>query len=192
MPITKIFLTAILILTSSIAVFSQTEIEPEQLYKNEIGIDIANVLTFLERDEQSYLINYKRHFRNNTALRLGFNFDVSTDNSKGKYFDGKLGYEAYLVKNKWQLIGGFDGSFSYKKGNFQSNYINIIGLSPLVGVRYNFSKHFSIATECKLNILYYMYRNPESFDANANRNEFDINIGSVGMLIISYHFNLKK
>jgi hypothetical protein len=192
MPIKNIFLTATLIILSSVAVFSQAEIQSKKLYKNEIGIDVANILTFLERNTQSYLINYKRHFQNNTALRLGFNFDISSDNDKGNYFDGKLGYEAYLIKNKWQVIGGFDGSYSYDKANYQSNYINVIGFSPLIGVKYHLSKHFSIATECKLNFLYNMYSDPESFDPEANREEWDINIGAVGMLIVSYHFNLKK
>jgi hypothetical protein len=188
----RLLTTAILIFLFCIAVFSQTENQDNLYFKNELGIDVANVLTFLERDNQSYLINYKRHFKNNTAIRVGFNLDISTNNDKGKYFDSKLGYEAYLVKDKWQIIGGIDASYSYDGGNFQPNDLTILGLSPLVGVKYHVSKHFSIATECKLNFLYSMYRNSESFDPNANRDEFDVNIGTVGMIIISYHFNLKK
>ena len=192
MLIKKLSITAILIFIKCIAVFSQSEKTSEHLYKNEIGIDVANVLTFLQRDNQSYLFNYKRHFFNNTALRFGLNFDLSTDNDKGKYYDTKIGYESYLNKNKWLLIGGIDFSYSYDKGNFQPNYISRLGLSPIVGVRYYVSEYFSISTECNLNFFYYMHRNPESFDSNANREEFDINLGAVGMIIISYHFNLKK
>jgi hypothetical protein len=39
-----------------------------------------------------------------------------------------------------------------------------------------------------LNLCYTRYRNPASFDPSDNADAFDVNIGSVGMLIVSYHF----
>jgi hypothetical protein len=187
----KNFISVILIFVISVTVYSQELIQKNLYFKNEIGIDIANVLTFLKKDNNSYLINYKRHFNNNSAIRLGFNLDISTNYDKGKYFDTKFGFEKYLVKDDWYIIGGIDASYSYNSGNFQSNYLIISGLSPLVGVKYHISKYFSITTECKLNFFYYNYRDSESFIPNNKHDEFDINIGSVGMIIINYHFNLK-
>lgn len=159
-------------------------------YKNEIGIDIANILTFLSKKNESYLINYKRHLSEKHILRSGLNLDWSTAKDGYKGISVRIGYErGYpIISNYWKLHFGADASFSYRANNFQPNKAIRYGLHPLIGFSYFPVKRFSISTEISLNFFYTDYRNPSSFDHSDNENVFDINIGSVGMLVIHYHF----
>ena len=157
-------------------------------YKNELGIDIANILTFLKRNPQSYLINYKHYFNSKNALRGGLNLDVSSVKEDGLYACMRIGYEFGKQNEKWRLFYGSDVSFLYSKYNLQPNNFYRLGLEPLIGAKYYISKHFSISSEIKLNFYYNVYRNPDSFDPKANTEGSQIAVGSVGMMLVNYHF----
>jgi hypothetical protein len=167
---------------------SFNKVDSLTIYKNEIGIDIANIITFLKKNNQSYLINYKYYFTNKSAFRGGLNLDWSTLNSLGKYVNTRIGYEYIKQKDNWGLYYGADFSYMYSKNNLQSIKTNKIGIEPLIGVKYFFSKHFSISTEAKINFYNYFFRDPYSFDPSSNQNDYRIVIGSVGMLLLNYHF----
>jgi hypothetical protein len=185
----KFIITAI-VLSQTIAVIAQSSSVPSDIYKNEIGIDIANILTFLSKKNESYLINYKRHFSEKHTLRSGLNLDWSTAEDGYRGMGIRMGYErgSPIVSNYWKLHFGIDVSFSYRANNFQPNKAIRYGAHPLIGFSYFPVKRFSISTEMSINFFYTDYRNPGSFDPSDNQNVFDINIGSVGMLVIGYHF----
>lgn len=157
-------------------------------YRNDLGIDFANVMTFLKRNTQSYLINYRYRFSDNMALRFGLNLDVSNQKDKGRYTDAMVGVERRKCKESWSFYYGLDFSYSYWKSNAQVSNISRYGISPLIGVRYYFSRNFSLSTEAKLNYFYDFYSKPDSFDPNYQRETYQLNIGSVGMVIFAYHF----
>jgi hypothetical protein len=171
-------------------VIAQNSPVPASEYKNEIGIDVANILTFLSKKNESYLINYKRHFSEKHVLRSGLNLDWSTAKDGYKGGSVRMGYERGLpiVSNHWKLHFGADASFSYRANNFQPNKAIRYGVHPLIGFSYFPVKRFSISTEMSLNFFYTDHRNPSSFDPSDNDNTFDVNVGSVGMLVIHYHF----
>lgn len=157
--------------------------------RHELGIDVANALTFIKRNTQSYLLNYRWHFRDRISLRTGLNFDVGDGNSEGIYPDIKLGIQRNNRENHWNLYYGTDFTFSYYKSNAVSTRNTRFGVSPLVGVQYYFNKRVSFSTEGSLNFNFYRVRTPDSFDPAANYKYYRIYIGSVGMVLLSYHFN---
>jgi hypothetical protein len=158
------------------------------VYKNELGIDLANIMTFLKRNPQSYLVNYKYYLNSKNALRSGLNLDLSSIKENGYYIGARLGYEFGKQSERWRLFYGSDLSFFYSKNNLQPNRNFRLGLEPLIGTKYYYSRHFSVSTEIKINIHYFIYRNPSSFDPTANTEEYQISIGSVGMILLNYHF----
>jgi len=162
--------------------------------KNEIGIDVANILTFLSKRDESCLLNYKRHITENHTFRLGLNVEYDTDDDGLTSIGGRMGYEyEYPITNKrWQLNLGADIPFSFYKVNSVSNKEWAYGITPLIGVTYYICHNFSISSEIGLKMTMEHFRNPESFDKSANTDSFHIKIGSVGMIVVSYHFNLKK
>jgi hypothetical protein len=165
---------------------AQTELT---FMKHEIGIDVANALTFIKRNTQSYLLNYRHHFNEKSALRTGLNFDIGDGNSEGIYPDIKLGFQRSAREKHWNFYYGADLTFSYFKSNAVTTRSTRYGVSPLIGVQYFFHSRLSLSTEGSLNFNYHKVRTPDSFDPAANYNYYRIFIGSVGMVLISYHFN---
>lgn len=160
------------------------------VYKNTIGIDVANIIPFFAKKNESYLINYKRLLSPKNVLRTGLNVEWSTSKDGYKGVGIKIGYErAYqIVSRHWRLHWGMDASFRYLASNFQPNKSFRYGISPIVGFSYFPVRRFSISTEVGVNFFYTDFRNPDSYDPRDNANVWDINVGSVGMLVISYHF----
>ncbi|MDR3093698.1 MAG: hypothetical protein LBU62_03510 [Bacteroidales bacterium] len=118
------------------------------------------------------------------------NLDWSTSQDGHKTIGVKSGYERGfpIVSDHWKLHYGLDASFLYQTNNFQSNKKLRYGLSPIIGFSYFPVRRFSISTEMGINFFYTDYRKPASFDPEDSKNVWDINIGSVGMLVVSYHF----
>jgi hypothetical protein len=159
--------------------------------KNEIGIDVANIITVLSKKPESFLLNYKRHLTEKNAVRCGFDIEWSTSDDGYKGLRNKIGYErnrAVMRNWKWQFSYGTDVSFLYRANNFQSNKTVKGGIHPFIGFAHYFVKQFSIATELNLNFFVSKKIKPNSYDANENKTVFDMSIGSVGMLLICYHF----
>ncbi len=156
--------------------------------KNEIGVDVANILTFLNRNSQSYLLNYKRYINSKLGLRLGLNLNISSFKVDGNNFDTRLGIEYGKQLEKFRIFCGSDISYQLNKTNFQQKYFYRIGAEPLVGGKFYVNKYFSISTEAKLNFYYIHYTDPTSFDKDANGGNTIIFIGSIGMILLNYHF----
>jgi len=162
--------------------------DSSRVYRNEIGIDITNFLTFIQQNNQSLLVNYKRYFPNQSGLRSGITLDIASVQGDNINLAARVGYELGRQMNHWRLFYGFDAAGAYVKSNIQPNYNYNFGVEPLIGGKYYFSKNFSVSSEVKLNFLWYFYRNPTSFDPTANFNSHEVNIGSVGMLVFNFHF----
>jgi hypothetical protein len=158
------------------------------LKKHEAGIDIANALTFIKRNTQSYLLNYRYHLNEKTALRAGLNLDISNGESEGTYPDIRVGVQKNKRSKSWVLYYGADLSYSYFKSNAVPNTTSRWGLSPLLGVQYFLNQRISLSTEASLNYYHFFVTNTNSFDPLKHRNYYRIVIGSVGMAVISYHF----
>ena len=156
--------------------------------KHEAGIDIANALTFIKRNTQSYLLNYRYNINTKTALRAGLNLDISNGESEGTYPDIKLGIQNNTRSKSWVLYYGLDFSYSYFKSNAVPTITSRWGASPLIGVQYFFNGRISISTEASLNYYHYFVTNTNTFDPVKHKNYYRIVIGSVGMVLIAYHF----
>lgn len=179
-------LTCIIFLSISIQGFSQHV--DGQYKRHEVGIDIANALTFIKRNTQSYLLNYRYNINSKTALRAGLNFDISNGESEGTYPDVKLGIQRDIRSKSWVLYYGLDLSYSYFKSNAVTTTTTRLGASPLLGVQYFFNNRISISTEASLNYYHFFVTNKDSFDPVKHRDYYRIVIGSVGMVVISYSF----
>jgi hypothetical protein len=176
---------------ASIAVVAQERTSvPADSFRNELGIDMANVLTFLSKKSESYLVNYKRHLRGQHVLRSGLNFEWSTSNDGYKGIGLRLGYERQhpIANEHWRLHWGADASYSYRSNNFQPNRTMRGGLHPLIGFSFLPVPQFAIGTEVCLNLFYTDRYNPDSFDPEDNKPFFDTDLSSVGMVIITCRF----
>jgi hypothetical protein len=158
--------------------------------KNEIGIDVANIITVLTKKPESFLLNYKRYLNEKSAVRIGLDVEWSTSDDGYKGLKNKIGYEwdRAIINWKWQFRYGTDISFLYRANNFQSNKTIRGGIHPFIGFAHYFVKQFSIATELNLNFFWSRKMKSNSFDAGENKTVFDMSVGSVGMLLVCYHF----
>ena len=157
--------------------------------KHELGIDITNTLTFLKKNSQSYLLNYRQFISNyKYAIRAGLNFDVSTGLSEGYYPDVRLGIQKNKYDKKWNMYYGIDASVAYYKSNAVPTTTTRLGLTPLVGVQYYFNNRVSFSTEAAMIFEHYITHTKNSFDPNNNTRYTRIHVGYIGMFLISYHF----
>jgi len=178
-------MTTILLFCSIVAVAQNAN-----HYKNSLGVDVANILTFLSKKRESCLINYKHHCTEYYALRSGLNLDWSTAMDGYKSIGIRLGYErnTQMVAQHWKLHYGADALVSYLKRNYMPNTYFRCGISPLIGFSFFPVTQFSLSTEAGINFFYTDYCNPQSNVPQDNENTLDVNIGYVGMLIVGYHF----
>jgi len=157
--------------------------------KNEIGIDIANALTFIKRNNQSYLVNYWYSPNKRTSYRFGLNLDVGTGESDGNYPSVRVGIQKNRRNNNCNFYYGLDFSYAYFKANAQPSDLTRIGISPIIGVEYCFNKNFAISTEASLNYYLFKETNSDTFNPIKEQNYYRLTIGSVGMVVIKYRFN---
>ncbi|MDR2286040.1 MAG: hypothetical protein LBE04_00980 [Prevotellaceae bacterium] len=185
----KIYSIAVFVFFS-INLIAQNNTSDANFYKNEIGIDISNIITVLTKKPESYLLNYKRYFNQKRAIRCGLDIEWSTSNDGYKGLRNKAGYEwdRTIGNWKWQFSYGTDISFLYRANNFQANKTIRGGIHPFIGFAHYFVKQFSIATEVNLNFFCSRRIKPDSLDPEDNKTSFEMNVGSVGMLLICYHF----
>ena len=152
------------------------------------GIDIVNTLTFLKKNEESYLLNFRYHLNPAYTLRAGLNIDLSKGESLGLYPDLKLGIQKNNHLKKWNWYYGADFSYSYFKSSSNPVETTRIGGSCLLGVEYFFNRRISIVTEQSLNFHQFFQYNPDTFELNKSKSYNRLFVGSVGMLIIFFHF----
>ena len=149
--------------------------------KNIIGVDLyflLSQLSLLNHEsnyfESPYLINYKRKFNNN-AIRFNiggliFNtFDGSIESGNNKHFDDELnigiGYERYsYINKKWAYFYGVDAIRYYSRNGYNNTNGSYhdestlkkysYGISPLLGLIYQFNSRLSISSETSCDITY--------------------------------------
>jgi hypothetical protein len=157
--------------------------------RHEIGIDITNTLTFLKKNYQSYLLNYRYFFKDKKyALRAGLNLDISNGVSDGKYPSAKLGIQKNKFDKKWNMYYGADFSYFYYKSNAVPTSTTRYGFTPMAGVQFYTKNRLSVSSEIGLNFHHFVLRSKNSFDPVDNTSYTQINIGYVGMFLVSYHF----
>jgi hypothetical protein len=183
----KFFLMALLCLAALVG-HAQNTAAPLKVRKHEAGIDVANALTFIKRNPQSYLLNYRYNFTPKTAFRAGLNLDISNGESEGIYPDIRMGIQRNRRSKSWVLYYGADLSYAYYKSNAVTTTTTRIGLSGLMGVQYFFNERISLSTEASLNYQHFFVTNKNTFDPVKHRNYYRLVIGSVGMVLLSYHF----
>ncbi len=154
-----------------------------------MGIDITNTLTFLKKNSNSYLLNYRRFIsKGRYALRAGMNLDISSGQSDGYYPDIKLGIQKNRYDKKWNTYFGIDASYSLYKSNAVPTTTNRYGLTPFVGVQYYFNNRLSFSTEAAMIFERFYIRTKNSFDPNDHTSYTRIHVGYVGLFLVSYHF----
>jgi hypothetical protein len=177
----------ILLLLTTQTCFSQSDTLLNK--RHELGVDITNTLTFLKKNSQSYLLNYRYFFlQNRFAARAGLNLDISNGESDGYYPDIKMGIQKNTFDNKWMTYYGIDLSFSYFKSNATPISTKRFGITPFVGVGYFINKRVSFSTEAGINFNKYFLHSKNSFDPVDKTSYSRINIGYIGMFVAGYHF----
>jgi hypothetical protein len=160
----------------------------DEFLRSEIGIDVANALTFLKRNNQSYLLNFNYYLNRKVSARAGLNLDIGSDDADGVYPSVRLGVQNNNRTEHWNLYYGIDFSYSYSKANAQPKVLTRWGVGPLIGVEYFYHKRLSVATEASLNYYHFKEKDLDTFDPIKERTYYRLLIGSVGMASIKYHF----
>jgi hypothetical protein len=155
--------------------------------KHSVGIDFANVITFLKRNNQSYLANYWYNINNQYSIRGALNFDIGTSDADGIYPSLKVGVQKNSRHVKWNYFYGADLSYTYYKGNTIPISNTRYGISSFIGVEYFLSDRFSLNTEISLNCYYTQEKNNSTFSTDNERNYYRAVIGSVGMIILKFN-----
>ena len=179
-------MTVALMATSHVLYSQQTDSTLKSKFSS--GIDIVNTLTFLKKNQESYLFNFRYRVNENYTLRAGLNLDMSGGESLGYYPDVKLGIQRNNHLKKWSWYYGADISYSYFKSTSSSIETTRLGGSCLLGVEYLFNRRISIVTEQSLNFHQFYQFNPETFDVKKSTSYNRLFLGSVGMLIVFFHF----
>lgn len=157
--------------------------------KHQLGIDITNTLTFLKKNNQSYLLNYKYYFNKyRFAVRAGLNLELSTGESEGYYPDIRIGIQKNKFDENWNKYFGVDLSYSYFKSNTVDITTQRFGITPLIGVEHYFNKRISFSTEAAINFNYFLINYLNTFEPIKTKSYSNVNIGYIGMFVISYHF----
>lgn len=180
--------TIIFLLLTCTGTCSMAQSADSGFRKHEFGIDITNTLSFLKKNTQSYLLNYRYSISRNVAFRAAANFDVSNNVAEGYYPDFKVGIQKSFIDEKWKPYCGIDVSYSYFKSNATSIVTQRAGISPVIGVQYFFTKRISASTEASLNFYKFRTTNKNSFDPDKTTSYNRVYIGSIGMFLVSYHF----
>jgi hypothetical protein len=177
----------VFLLNPAFSQISSDSARAKKRFRHEVGIDISNSILLIRKAENMYLLNYKFHFKN-YAIRSGLNLKYQTLRDGEKSIDYRLGFEWKRKIKKWEVFYGVDLSLSRKQYNYQKNTITKYGINPLIGFRYYFSPRFTISTEPKLNIVYVLYRDPDSFSNSGNSEGLDASLGSIGVILLNFHF----
>lgn len=176
------------ILLGTTTVLAQRDTASFDQYKHEIGLDVANTIFLIREDAEVLLLNYKYHFEN-IALRAGFDFVYGSSDETGETeIATKTGIEWKKTEKKWQVFYGSDVLFSYQKFNSIEKFNYSLGVSPFIGFRFYASPRFSLSTEPHLIFRYRVLRDSESFDPEADTEEWEITLGSVGSIYFNFHF----
>lgn len=158
-------------------------------FKNELDLDLSNAIFLLRKPENTYLLNYKRHFNNRYALRFGGNLKYQTSKKDGEQFvDVRVGLEKKYPIKKFTFFYGVDFSFSHQGYTYQSNTISKLGLNPLIGFKYAITDRIAFSVEPKLYCFYAIFRDPTAYNQYANTEEFNITLGSFGLVFVDFFF----
>jgi hypothetical protein len=179
------FVASVLLIPASILA-QHSDSVPRSKFSS--GIDIVNTLTFLKKNKESYLLNFRYHLNPHYSLRAGLNIDISAGEALGYYPDIKVGIQRNNLLKKWNWIYGADVSYSYFKSSSSPVETTRIGGACFLGVEYFFNRRISLVTEQSLNFHQFYQYNPDTFELDKSTSYNRLFIGSVGMLIIFFHF----
>lgn len=183
-----LFTIIILFFTCSLTFSKPNYKDTSKHFSNEISVDIANILTFLKKSPQSYMLNYKRNFSIPISIRYGLNLDILSFKEKNIYLNTRLGLEYNRFYNKSCLFFGFDFSFLYSQLNSEAYKNFKYGIEPLIGYKIYITEQISLSTELKINFIYYYAYKPSSFNTENVITNKQIYLGSIGMVLLNYHF----
>lgn len=154
-------------------------------------------------------ISYR--FQGNVFNKKGYQFTNSCSNCEivtGDYksLDLKIGFERSLIYSKLQPFYGFD--IGYKSVNFSGvstdknngsyNYNadiekNGVGLSPFLGLKYNFIRALTLSAEAGFDFIYTSDKEVKSDQNNndisvSNFNRWQYNARPLALLSLQYNF----
>ena len=158
----ELFFVAIALLIPASILAAQSDSIPRSKFSS--GIDIVNTLTFLKKNKESYLLNFRYHLNSDYSLRAGLNIDISAGEALGYYPDLKLGRQKNNHIKNWNWFYGADVSYSYFKSSSSPVETTRYGGACFLGVEYFFNRRISIVTEQSLNFHQFYQYNPDTFE----------------------------
>ncbi|MGB0167489.1 MAG: hypothetical protein ACPF8V_11610 [Luteibaculum sp.] len=156
--------------------------------KNTIGISLRrfiNVL-FMESSNTPEIL-YTRRLSENTRIRIGFEFFSSTGDKDLNEYTGSLGWvRSFKQSGKWFFYFGGDATFTFAniRNTTENRYVSSV--LPFVGIRYQFSKQFSLATEPGFFFQYGITEDPNAFVPEPD--VFRAGLSNVGHIRVDFHF----
>lgn len=196
--------------------YSQDEAsQPEKYDKNELGLNVTNVLISLvgnnsvdDIDPTTYAIVYKRRLVKGNFLRLAANVKLNinsneeiTNVTNNNFFNFRIGWEKRRnISSKLEYFYGFDilGSYEAAESTFATptdivelnEYNYGAGIGPIFGLQFHINKRMLISTEATLYGVLNVERIREKFEVNTifNKNETNYNFSAISSIPKSLYF----
>lgn len=185
--------------------------------KHELSLDIAPIIGGNYPSSLLYRQHYLSKKGNNVALRFGAGIGANIssterDNDSPESVDRNNQNISVFVGKEWQkqiqsrIIGyyGADLDFGYSRHYFdasspttgrvfttQSGQSFQAGIIGFLGMRYHFTKHFSVSAETAANLNYFTSKEQGLFENNVNTtHKFNsISIGMIPLRAIRFAFH---
>jgi hypothetical protein len=188
MRIINLAIVSILLLIAVDALSQQNIIEPTT-DRNEFGVDVSRILTFLKQDTRGSALYYRRTIIKNIRLRLSGDFGFYSAKNQINNWATFLGADFPLkITENFRAYVGADFSYGRRSSNMSEDKSNFSGADLLVGARFTLGKYLTISSEPRVSFRKYSLRNSASFDPNANSDEWEVMPATLGLLIVSFGF----
>lgn len=176
------------LMASSTALAQGTPSDSSQHRPYQVGVSASSLVKLLEEEDPTHQYQvYGRYWATDRRmLRAALRYrQVVGDPSEVDVGLRGGAARVFTIDERWRFYGGGDLLAGYRR--FANGNVSYrMGLSPLFGVLFFASPHVSLSVEPRLLAAY--ARSRGSIPDRATSGSFSIEIGGVGLLILSVHF----
>lgn len=167
--------------------FGQTKYNLET--KHQLGISSAKFFALFNESVDNLGLSYRYHTQSGLNYRAGLSYELNTADD-GSFEGGlKLGVDKYFRNyNQWRFYYGVEASFASTMLFSSNRNTTKYGGSVLFGAILYLGPHFSLSTEPQFSVIRVLFRDEDSFSADANREWFEFKLKNLGHIQASFHF----
>ena len=157
--------------------------------KHQIGINASKFIVLFNEQVNSIELSYRKKINYPYSLRGGLSYEHNTAEDGLFNASARLGIDRYFKeKTKWKFYYGAEAYFSKTILNSSDRETTKYGGFVFLGLLYHLSESFSLSTEPNFSVLRIAFKDPDSFDPDANRSWYEFRLGNIGQIQLNFHF----